>query len=347
MHSVDHSRIRGAVTVIAPLKNAEQFVPSLVSQLKATLRDQDRVVFVDDASEDGTLRLIEAAREADARFMVLTEAASRGVAHARNRAVAEVRTEFVWFIDHDDEWEPDALATMVSAIADADILFARADYRTDPAAAGRIVDGIDEEKVLDARAALRLMLGGQIHGYLWCKLFRTEVLGRDPFPLLSSQSDFCGVVAAVSRSRWIRTEPTIVYHYLWRAGSITRRKKIDFANFGAARETIHHHAIKLGLEEHERRLLTEFDCRFYVHALAFVPIRQNSPKHVRVEGFELARAELNALPICDVLPNHPRLFLEMTLIRLGRVSYSIVTMSALWLFDRRARFRSVLARRAS
>ncbi|OWP20261.1 hypothetical protein CBF90_14425 [Microbacterium sp. AISO3] len=347
MQSASSDLLPGAVTVIAPVKNAASYVPGLVSQLIGSLRDQDRVIFIDDSSDDDTLSLLTEHVAADPRFSILEESESRGVAHARNRAVAQTRTEFVWFVDHDDEWLPQAISHMVSRIGQADILLARADYRTDPLVPGRIVDGIDSDQELTARDALQLVLKGKIHGYLWCKLFRTEILGSDPFPLLSSQSDFCGVVAMLGRARRVRMIPTIVYHYLWRPGSITRKKRIEFGNFAAARSVVHETVASFGAAEASVLRLTEFDCRFYVHALAFVPIRQGASPEVRKQGYALARQGLRGVRTRELLSTDSRLFLEMTLIRLGPVAYTAVTVAALRLFDFRNRLRVASSRRVS
>jgi len=57
-----------------------------------------------------------------------------GAAHTRNRALERVRTEYVAFLDDDDEWYPDHLQKLArcARLTDADVVYPYFDSAEDP-----------------------------------------------------------------------------------------------------------------------------------------------------------------------------------------------------------------------
>ena len=95
------------VTVVIPLYNKVREVERAVrSVLRQTERDFTLIV-VDDGSTDGSVEKVLAIP--DGRITVLRQE-NRGVSSARNRGIAQAQTEFVAFLDADDEWLPDFLS---------------------------------------------------------------------------------------------------------------------------------------------------------------------------------------------------------------------------------------------
>lgn len=324
------------VTVIAPIHNGVTFVEGFVRRMQDELHDDDRVIVIDDASTDGSADALLQATASDARFVLVRNETNIGVARSRNAAVRMAETEFVWFVDHDDTWERGTLQRYRESIGDADVLLSRADYRTHPDVPGRIVDGIDAKGALDATGAVRLMLEGSVHGYLWSKFFRRTLLGQDPFPPLSSQSDFCGVVAMLARASAVAIIPDIQYHYINRPGSITRGRRVNLDNFVAGRDEMMRAAERVGLIE-DRPLIEFFLCWFFCHASVFVPVRQASPGEIFDEGMRRSRAALRGIALAPVFRRRPRTGAEMLLIRYGWFAYRPLMNLALRAVDMRKR----------
>jgi glycosyltransferase involved in cell wall biosynthesis len=101
------------VTVVVPTHNRLGLLRRTLASVLAQRDVEVRVVVVDDGSEDGTAEAI--ARAADDRVQVLRNDPSIGVARARNRGLEEVRSGWVAFLDDDDLWAPDKLASQVAA----------------------------------------------------------------------------------------------------------------------------------------------------------------------------------------------------------------------------------------
>lgn len=103
------------VTVVVPTHDRLGLVRRTLATVLAQ-RDVDvRVVVVDDGSEDGTFEAFSASR--DARVHVVRNERATGVAGARNRGLEEVASDWVAFLDDDDLWAPDKLASQLAAAA--------------------------------------------------------------------------------------------------------------------------------------------------------------------------------------------------------------------------------------
>ncbi|PPG71982.1 hypothetical protein C5C23_00620 [Rathayibacter rathayi] len=282
-----------SVTVIAPCYNAISQLDGFLAALGTTLGPGMRVLLVDDASSDDSVEVLEswAAGREDAQ--VLRNAQNGGVAAARNRALAEADSEFVWFVDVDDEWDPAILRTLATEAerTAADIVVCRALYRTRQSASGRVIDGLDRRELISSEQALERMASGQLHGFLWNKLFRRRVLQQDLFPRLSSQSDFIGVLRAVQASERVLFVPEILYSYVYTAASITRRRDPDLGNLLVCAEEMRA-ALARTFGNVPRPLSDWFTTWFYAVPVALTPIRQNADRALVNSGVRLGSAAL-------------------------------------------------------
>ena len=103
------------LSFLVPAYNVERYLPQCLDSIAAQMQPGIEVVVLDDASTDGTLSLIEAAR---ARFggalRVIHHERNHGIAAVRNRLLQEAGGRYLWFVDGDDE----LCAGAVQALAD-------------------------------------------------------------------------------------------------------------------------------------------------------------------------------------------------------------------------------------
>lgn len=103
------------VSVVMPAHNAARTLRLAMDSVFAqTLQDLELIV-CDDASGDATWSLLEACP--DPRLVRLRNAANLGPGRSRDRAIAAARGRWIAFIDADDAWLPDRLATLLQAAA--------------------------------------------------------------------------------------------------------------------------------------------------------------------------------------------------------------------------------------
>ena len=107
-------RMTPVVSIVMPCFNSARTIrASMASALGQTLRDIELIV-VDNGSSDQTVSIAEAIR--DPRTRTLRQPV-RGVSAARNMGIDAARGEFIAFLDSDDTWAPECLATLQSALA--------------------------------------------------------------------------------------------------------------------------------------------------------------------------------------------------------------------------------------
>lgn len=96
------------ISVVIPLYNKEKSIAStLRSVLNQTFSDYE-IVIVNDGSTDGSVE--EVGKVHDDRIRLVHQQ-NAGVSAARNRGIEEAKGELIAFLDADDEWKPEYLAT--------------------------------------------------------------------------------------------------------------------------------------------------------------------------------------------------------------------------------------------
>jgi glycosyltransferase involved in cell wall biosynthesis len=97
------------VSVILAVRNREGCVARAITSVLAQTYRALELIVVDDASVDGTRRVVESFGES----VTLIAQAHAGVYAARNLGIRHARGELIAFIDSDDAWVPDKLAAQL------------------------------------------------------------------------------------------------------------------------------------------------------------------------------------------------------------------------------------------
>ncbi len=101
------------VSVVIPAYNAEATILETIASVRAQTHTDLEIIVIDDGSTDRTRQRV--ATVADDR-LTLQSYPNAGLATARNRGVQHARGAFVSFIDADDLWTPDKLASQLAAL---------------------------------------------------------------------------------------------------------------------------------------------------------------------------------------------------------------------------------------
>jgi len=112
-----------AVSVVIPMYNRRDLIGRAVDSVLAQTYRNFELIVVDDGSTDGAGDVVRQYK--DSRVRLITQP-NGGECAARNRGVAEIRTDWVAFLDSDDEWLPTFLERTVAALEanrDIDLVF--------------------------------------------------------------------------------------------------------------------------------------------------------------------------------------------------------------------------------
>lgn len=114
------------VSTIIPIYNGEATIRAAIDSALTQEFDGQEVIVVNDGSTDGTRRILESYGSR----IILLEQANRGVAPARNTGAAAAQGEYLAFLDADDTWVPEKLATLCAALDhDREAALAFSDFR--------------------------------------------------------------------------------------------------------------------------------------------------------------------------------------------------------------------------
>lgn len=104
------------VSVIIPVFNAGLFLEeTLTSVLTQTYTDLD-IIAVDDGSSDNSAGIVVRLGKRDSRVRLFSMPQNQGIARARNRAMEEVRGDYIAFLDSDDLWDPEKIKKQVALL---------------------------------------------------------------------------------------------------------------------------------------------------------------------------------------------------------------------------------------
>ena len=101
------------ISVVIPAYNAAATVLETIESVRAQTFAAFELIVIDDGSTDDTVARLKSVD--DPRLRVLSYP-NGGLPVARNRGLAESRGEFVSFIDADDSWTPDKLASQLDSL---------------------------------------------------------------------------------------------------------------------------------------------------------------------------------------------------------------------------------------
>lgn len=110
------------VSVIIPCHNDGRYLGTAVSSVLGQQGDVptfEIVVINDHSTDPETAHVLQKWERADTRVRILDNPGNRGVSAARNHGLRAARGEWIAFLDADDAWTPESLATRLKALEHA------------------------------------------------------------------------------------------------------------------------------------------------------------------------------------------------------------------------------------
>lgn len=116
------------VSIICPCLNGRKFLPDAIDSVVAqSFRDWELLI-VDDGSEDGSRDYVISRARDEPRLSLIATQGRVGPAAARNVGLSAARGRFVAFLDCDDWWHADKLASQLEAMKASQASFSCGSY---------------------------------------------------------------------------------------------------------------------------------------------------------------------------------------------------------------------------
>ena len=120
-------RIKMSVAVIVPAYNCQSTIKRCIeSILKQTSKEVNEIIIVDDGSEDNTSEIVRGCQEKDQRIRLIQKK-NGGVSSARNMGLRSVVSDWIMFVDSDDEIRENYIKEMLERASDNDLVVAGID----------------------------------------------------------------------------------------------------------------------------------------------------------------------------------------------------------------------------
>jgi glycosyltransferase involved in cell wall biosynthesis len=121
--------MEGLVSIITPTYNSEKFITETIQSVQNQNYKNWEMLIVDDCSSDKTVAIIQQFMEDDHRIHLIRLNKNSGASKARNKAISEVKGDFMTFLDADDIWFPDFIENSIATIQETGIPFVFSSYR--------------------------------------------------------------------------------------------------------------------------------------------------------------------------------------------------------------------------
>lgn len=209
-------------SIIIPVYNVAPYLRECLDSVLAQTYTDWEAVCVDDGSTDGSGKILDEYAKNDSHIRVVHKA-NGGVSSARNRGLEEAKGEWILFLDGDDLWRPEVLATcaeMIKANPDAELVnFSRIRFPQDEEPQWPELTGISQVRDLD-------------QGVIWDDLrysfctfaYRSDLVKSTRFPKYVVGEDLLFRAKALMNAKKIVTTEDVLFAYRTRIGSVSNSK---------------------------------------------------------------------------------------------------------------------------
>lgn len=223
-------------SILIPVYNVENYLARCLESVLAQTYTDYEVILVDDGSTDGSSRLCDSFVSANPKNFQVIHKENQGLLSARRIAIAEAKGDFVCFLDSDDYWLPETLATIAGHLqkSHADLLLFghhlvddhnRILQTNHPSLPEGVYAGERKQIILEALLRTTSM------NTLWAKCVRLECVDREKdythFYAVSSGEDLLQSLPLLDSANTIAIIHTPLYQYMQNTQSITQGKYLE------------------------------------------------------------------------------------------------------------------------
>lgn len=215
-----------SISVIVPVYNAESTLIRCVDSILAQTYKNFELILVNDGSQDRSAEIIDNYASEDSRVIAIHKT-NGGVSSARNRGLDMAKGEYIAFADSDDEVRPNWLKIFIESIGDSDIAVQSIDFVGNAKQVRTIGTkyGIGNEEITT------LLITHDILGFLFCKLFRKEIINSNKIRFnenLKFREDDVFVLEYLEKiSRWVSKDSSNYIYYIPLSGKKYGKDTID------------------------------------------------------------------------------------------------------------------------
>ena len=181
------------ISIVMATYNGEKYLREQVDSLLAQSYPTLEFIFVDDASSDSSVKILQEYALSDTRIRLVTNPENQGLLATFETAIRAAKGEMIALSDQDDVWMPDKIRLLAGAIGSHSMIYADSAL-TD--AAGIVTGKFSDRNYLwDYPTGLHYVFGTKAMGH--AMLFKREIIDIAlPFPDFVGHDFILGFAAA-------------------------------------------------------------------------------------------------------------------------------------------------------
>ena len=209
------------VSIIVPIYNMDQYLNRCLESIINQTYENIEIILINDGSKDNSLEICKNYAKKDNRIMIIDQKNS-GVSSARNSGLDKATGEYLAFVDPDDWIDLNAIEKMVNFAETEKCDIAFFDYKINDEIkkSEKVKDKYNKENLSDF---VKLLISGEVPGYLWRLLIKKEIINNYRFKLdLPMAEDLIFILEILKNVKSLSKSKEAVYNYFLTENSITR-----------------------------------------------------------------------------------------------------------------------------
>ncbi len=219
-----------SVTIAIPVWNVEPYVAAAVESALSQTYPDTRILIVDDRGTDRSMEIVEkkiGEHHAEDRVQIIRHPENKGLGEARNTAIYNTDTDYLYFLDSDDMMQPDAIEKLMAAAqkTGADITVGGTHVYNEDMTMRSVYAEMPRMAITTPHAGIYLTAyaAPRFNTEAWGKLYKTSLFNdnniRTLHPILE---DVMLWMQTAYYAETVATIPDFVHQYRRRKGSICR-----------------------------------------------------------------------------------------------------------------------------
>lgn len=220
------------VSIIIPVYNVSNYIEDCMRSVISQTYNDIECILVDDASPDDSIAKCErmiAAYQGPIRFIVLHNETNLGMSAARNLGTDHATSEYVFYLDSDDELTEDCIEKLIKPMMKDGTIemvmgnHVRCSKGAEIKASDRITLTLNDEEFTSSEAIRNRYFGKGIYHSIWNKLIKKEFLDQHQLRFKEgiAWEDTLWFFFVVKYLNHLYTLPDVTYHYIKRPQSVT------------------------------------------------------------------------------------------------------------------------------
>lgn len=210
------------LTILVSFYNAEQHIVSCIRNLKAQTSSGFRCILVDDGSTDKSYEYAAGEIGDDGRFLIIRHEQNKGLGAGRETGIQNTQTEFLTFIDADDELDSTAVEKIIENIQKSDADLYVYDYfeKNEKQEVKRVSGNAKSTNELFRTNDKRI-------SHVWHKVYKTSLLSEIDlsfYKTISFAEDLYICICCFMKSRKTILVPDAYYYYAYNGNSLVHSK---------------------------------------------------------------------------------------------------------------------------